>query len=92
MNLKDARAQIDQIDSQLIQLLIKRFDICSEIAKIKAEQNLPVVHPAREDEVAAQAANAGQPYGEEISGLFREIMKTSVILQKKLLTQLDKQS
>ena len=88
MDLKEAREQIDTLDAQLIQLLVQRFDICCQIAEIKAAENLPILHPAREDEVAARAAQAGQPYGEEISQLFRTIMKTSVGIQEKLLTQI----
>lgn len=88
MDLKEARNQIDALDAQLTQLLVQRFDICCQVARIKAKENLPVLHPAREDEVAARAAQAGQPYGEEISQLFRAIMKTSVDIQEKLLTKL----
>ncbi len=87
MELKDARVQIDAVDTELAKLLVKRFDICCEVARIKMRDGLPVLHPAREDEVAARMAELGKPYGDEIAALFREIMKTSVQLQKDLMAK-----
>lgn len=48
MDIKDLRAKIDDIDSQLTRLFEARMDVASEIAAWKRENNMPVLDAARE--------------------------------------------
>ena len=42
MDLKDIRAEIDEIDSQLVELLLRRMNCSEEVAIYKAENNMPI--------------------------------------------------
>ena len=50
-NLKHLRAQIDELDSQLIQLFAKRLQLVSQVGKIKHQYGLPIYAPEREQEI-----------------------------------------
>lgn len=51
MDLQDIRAQINDIDSQLVPLFLKRMETSMEVAKYKQAHNLPVLDKAREREL-----------------------------------------
>jgi chorismate mutase len=51
MDLNKLRENIDQIDSELIDLLAKRFKVTSEIAQYKRSHGLPIFVPEREREI-----------------------------------------
>lgn len=51
MNLNDLRQQIDVVDTQLIELLMKRMDIVQSIALWKQSQGLPAFDENREQQI-----------------------------------------
>lgn len=51
MELKDLRQQINETDNEITALFTKRMEIAGEIAKYKAENDLPVFDKLREREV-----------------------------------------
>ncbi len=51
MNLDNMREQLNDIDSNLVQLFCKRMNIAKDIAKYKSENNLPIFHRDREREI-----------------------------------------
>lgn len=51
MDLRDIRAQINDIDAQLVPLFLKRMETSLEVAKYKQAHNLPVLDKAREREL-----------------------------------------
>lgn len=51
MDLQDIRAQINDIDAQLVPLFLKRMHMSLEVAKYKQVHNLPVLDKAREREL-----------------------------------------
>lgn len=57
MTLEEARKQIDEIDSQLMELFERRMNVVSEVALYKYENNLPIFHPEREKEVIMKNVN-----------------------------------
>jgi chorismate mutase len=59
MNLPEYRAQIDQLDDQIIGLLGKRFAIARQVGALKSRTAQPVRQPARIQEVLARCAAAG---------------------------------
>jgi chorismate mutase-like protein len=46
-SLDDLRAQIDSIDSAIVELLAQRLQVCTEVAEIKAGTGATVIQPAR---------------------------------------------
>ena len=46
-SLHDLRAQIDSIDSAIVELLAQRLRVCTEVAEIKAGTGATVIQPAR---------------------------------------------
>lgn len=53
--LKEYRDKIDELDSQIADLLGKRFRIAEEVAEVKRKYNLPVRIERRIDEVLKNA-------------------------------------
>ena len=51
MNLDELRCQIDQIDQNLLQLFEQRMEIVKGVAAYKKENNLPIFHKDREDQI-----------------------------------------
>jgi chorismate mutase len=45
------RRAIDEIDDSLMKLLGERFEICRQVAEVKTRAGLPMMQPARIDEV-----------------------------------------
>ncbi len=56
MDIKDLRAEIDQIDSELTSAFQRRMRVALEVAQYKKEKGLPVFDPAREREVVSRVA------------------------------------
>ncbi len=49
--LNDLRKKIDEIDTQIVELIEKRFEIISKIAIIKKKNNLEVFDKSREESI-----------------------------------------
>lgn len=59
-DLVKQRALLENIDTQLSQLLAKRMDVVDQIARIKKENNLPVVQPQQWQQVKERYIKEGQ--------------------------------
>lgn len=68
MNLEDYRNQIDEIDEKIVELVSKRMDIVTGIAKYKKENNLPVLNSKREREILNEVS---KKTSDDISGYMR---------------------
>lgn len=81
--LAPLRAQIDQLDAQLVQLLNQRAAVASEVGRLKAEQERDFHVPSREREVHERVAslNKGPLPTEALRGIFREIMSACLALE-----------
>jgi len=79
-SLVPLRQQIDALDQQLVQLLAERRRVVEKVAELKQEQNLPMFHPAREENLIstrrAQATAAGLD-PDYIEDLFRTVLRHS---------------
>ena len=60
MSLEELREKIDAVDDQLVRLFQERMQVAAEIAKYKAERDLPVLQPAREREKLQDVAEKTQ--------------------------------
>lgn len=77
LNVK--RVQIDEIDTKLVTLLLKRFEITDEIGRYKLKNKLPILNKSREREllesIKAQLRNKIDT--ESIIEIYKEILKQS---------------
>ena len=73
--MQECRAKIDSIDAQLAKLFAERMQVAEAIADYKAQNNLPIYHPAREREVLLRASQNAQPYSREARVLYNTIME-----------------
>ena len=76
--LESLRAEVDECDRQLIQVLGRRFELVRRIGAYKAAENLPVEDGARERELLADrkrqaAANGDYP----VEAIFKVILSES---------------
>ena len=87
MNIKDARNNIDKIDSELADLLKKRMNISKEIAHYKQENVLPVFDKTREREILNRVADlSGDELANYIQVLFSTLFSVSRSYQNRILT------
>lgn len=61
LDLEEIRGEIDTVNQQLLQLLIKRLKLCSDVADYKKERGLPIYVPEREKAILEWAENAAGP-------------------------------
>ncbi|MCX8027167.1 MAG: prephenate dehydratase [Thermodesulfovibrionales bacterium] len=86
MKLKDLRDKIDIIDEKIVDLLSKRAEVVTEIAKIKKDSNLPFHNPEREREIIERVTNLckGNFPKDALKVIFREIISASLSLEEPL--------
>jgi len=86
MDIKELREEINQIDTQLVELFIKRMNTAADIAKYKIDNKLPVFDSLREQEVLNRIAelvgDKMEPYS---SRLFNTLFDLSRAYQNQLL-------
>jgi len=79
MDLSDYRKQIDEVDSQLVDLFARRMEICANIGAYKKEHNIPVLNAGREREklnaVAAASPEALADYTRIMFSLLMELSR-----------------
>lgn len=54
MNLEEIRNQINSVDDELSALFIKRMELAGEVARFKAENNLPILNRSRERDIISR--------------------------------------
>jgi chorismate mutase len=54
--LEELRERLNRIDEQLITALGERYEVCRAVAKFKKENNIPMMQPARVEEVKNRCA------------------------------------
>lgn len=87
-DLQNLRAEIDQLDDQLMNLLSKRLRICREVGQYKKEHNLTVLQSNRYSEILDKRGKQGVQYGlsaESVANIFEEIHQESVRQQLKII-------
>lgn len=80
--LHDLRKNIDQIDSEIIQLLRKRFEISKNIGMFKKENNVQILDSNREEEVKNCWSNSSQ--GLNLLPILDSILSVSKQVQTNL--------
>lgn len=88
--MENLREEIDSIDTALVALLAQRRQMVERVAQVKREQDLPVSHPAREENLIsarrgqAVAAGLDPDYVEDI---FRTLLRHSRVDQLGTLSR-----
>lgn len=89
MDLLQLREQLDQIDSQIVELYEKRMDVCGQVAQYKIETGKKVFDKVREEQKLAKVRSLTHNdfNGQGITELFEQIMAMSRKLQYQMLNQ-----
>ena len=79
MRIEDWRAEIDEIDAELLRLVNRRARIAVQVGALKSVGGLPVRDPDRERDVLARACreNSGPLDGQAVARIFRRIIRES---------------
>jgi chorismate mutase/prephenate dehydrogenase len=88
--LENLRRQLDTIDQKIVSLLAKRQAEVERVVKLKKAHNIPVYHPAREENLISQLRNQGAEAGlnsDYIEELYRRILRQSRVEQAVRLSQ-----
>jgi len=88
--LGDARSEIDSIDDQILNLLERRARVVARVGEVKKANNLPVFHPAREEDLIYNRRREAAKLAlspEMVEDIFRTIMRASRIKQTKTMAQ-----
>lgn len=81
------RKEIDKIDTDLLNLLVKRKKLTIEIGGYKLKNNLEVIQPAREKGMIAKRLALAKEYDlddELIKKIFQAIIDNAVKIQKSM--------
>ena len=75
-NIQGLRAQLDEVDREIVQTLNKRALLVQELAAIKGEAGMALYDPEREEEILQRVAeeNAGPIYDATMREIFEIIM------------------
>ncbi len=82
--LAKCRAEIDQIDRELLDTLNRRTRVVEQIGKIKQAVSLPIYEPKREDDVYrnVRSNNKGPLDSDALQRIFERIIDEMRSLQK----------
>ena len=87
MNLDDLRKEINDIDGQMLQLFLKRMEVCKSIALYKKEHDLPILQEGREQQVIDRVRAASPEHmADPAAVMFTEIMDISKCVQAEVNT------
>ncbi len=80
------RAEIDQLDAELVRLLNRRTEAARRLGEVKRGIGLPVLDAARELEVLSRVRQRNQgPLDEEaVMRIFRRIMRESRRIESQM--------
>ena len=75
-NIQDLRAQLDEVDREIVRTLNKRALLVQELAALKGEAGVALYDPKREEEILQRVAeeNAGPIYDTTMREIFEIIM------------------
>lgn len=87
--LEEQRQKIDQIDRQIVALFENRTNVVEEVAKIKLENDIPILDSGREEQVIlkVQSYLKDDSLKEELAELYTELMRISREHQKNWIEQ-----
>ena len=84
--LAELRAQIDQLDQELLQLLAKRLDVVHKVGEVKQQHGLPIYVPQREIEMLQRKREVAEQLRlspDLIEDILRRIMRESYVSENR---------
>ena len=87
--LDAARKIINEVDSQMAELFVKRMRAAEMVLEYKMEHGLPILDQKREDAVIAR--NAARIEDETIQGYYIDFLKNLMALSKAYQYQMQKE-
>ena len=88
--IKKLRNNIDGIDQQILDLISQRLDQVRQVVALKKSHNIPVYHPAREEDLISKLRNqaaAAAVNPDFIEELYRVVLRNSRIEQTGQMKQ-----
>ncbi len=82
--IRQLRNSIDNIDEQILTLISKRFAEVEKVVALKKQHNMPVFHPAREEDMISRLRDAAQKRDMDpdfMEELYRVILRNSRLHQ-----------
>ena len=78
-DIQTLRAELDQIDAEIVALLERRLSVSREVAEYKRERQLPILDASREEQVLEDRAARldEENLREYVREVFRDIMAMS---------------
>lgn len=75
--LEQYRAQIDELDQQIITLLDARFTVTKQVGLYKQEQQLPILNEAREQLIISAIKEQNLNNSEQVCQVYRALLDIS---------------
>ncbi len=88
--LERLRLRLDAIDQQIVSLLVKRQAEVDRVVRLKKAHNIPVYHPAREENLISHRRNQGSESGldpDYVEEIYRRILRQSRVEQTAQMAQ-----
>jgi len=86
--IEGLREQINELDTQLFEVLASRMAVATDIGKIKKKENIAVLQANRWDEIVQKAADKAEQTGlnqDFIQKIFTQIHQESINIQTRIL-------
>lgn len=86
MNLDDIRNQIDQVDTELLDLLSRRAELVHQVGQLKKREGLQIYAPEREELLLRRLVemNHGRLPERSVRAIYREIMSAALAIEDNL--------
>ena len=85
MNLEQIRAELDKVDTEIVQLFEQRMQLSAQVATVKRQHNLPITNQAREQEILTRIGQEVTPELKDYTQmLFTTLFNLSKSYQKSL--------
>ncbi len=92
--LKPYRKRIDDLDDKIVDLLVERAGIITEVGHLKFRENIPAILQGRVDEVRERAAERAKNKGLDadlVRGLYATLIDYSCNLEEIIKQELSTQ-
>jgi chorismate mutase/prephenate dehydratase len=90
MKLEETRKLIDEIDTEILELLNRRAEMSLQIGRIKMQAGLPIEDPDREDVVLSRLVreSAGAIDDTALLRIYRQVLAESRRIQREAAAEI----
>ena len=87
MEIKELREEIDRLDTELLDLFLKRMKVSEAVAEYKMAHHQEILNAKREQEVIQKVRNQAGDMADYAQELFEKIMEISRNRQQELMEE-----